>query len=111
MGGTLGPQTISTRLQGIAEQAVRYPDMVFNNLYHKIDVDLLMEAYCRTRKDVAPGIDKVTAQEYAENLEGNLRDLCERLRRGKYVAPTVERVWIDKEDGRKRPIGKPTVRT
>ena len=24
MGGTLGPQTISTRLQGIAEQAVRY---------------------------------------------------------------------------------------
>lgn len=108
MGGTLGPQTISTRLQGIAEQAVCYPDMVFNNLYHKIDVDLLMEAYRRTRKDVAPGVDKVTAQKYAENLEGNLRDLCERLRRGKYVAPPVERVWIDKEDGRKRPIGKPT---
>jgi group II intron reverse transcriptase/maturase len=108
MGGTPGPQTISTRLQGIAEQAVRYPDMVFNNLYHKIDVDLLMEAYRRTRKDVAPGVDKVTAQKYAENLEGNLRDLCERLRRGKYVAPPVERVWIDKEDGRKRPIGKPT---
>jgi len=82
--------------------------MVFNNLYHKIDVDLLMEAYRRTRKDVAPGVDKVTAQKYAENLEGNLRDLYERLRRGKYVAPPVERVWIDKEDGRKRPIGKPT---
>jgi len=108
MGGTPGPQTISTRLQGIAEQAVRYPDMVFNNLYHKIDVDLLRVAYRQTRKDAAPGIDKVTAKEYAENLEGNLRDLCERLRRGKYVAPPVERVWIDKEDGRKRPIGKPT---
>ena len=108
MGGTPGPQTISTRLQGIAEQAVRYPDMVFNNLYHKIDVDLLREAYRQTRKDAAPGIDKVTAQEYAENLEENLRDLCERLRWGKYVAPPVERVWIDKEDGRKRPIGKPT---
>ena len=82
--------------------------MVFNNLYHKIDVDLLREAYRQTRKDAAPGIDKVTAQEYAENLEENLRDLCERLRWGKYVAPPVERVWIDKEDGRKRPIGKPT---
>ena len=108
MGGTPGPQTISTRLQGIAEQAVRYPDMVFNNLYHKIDVGLLRVAYRQTRKDVAPGIDKVTAQEYAEHLEENLRDLCERLRRGKYVAPPVERVWIDKEGGRKRPIGKPT---
>ena len=108
MGGTPGPQTISTRLQGIAEQAVRYPDMVFNNLYHKIDMGLLRVAYRQTRKDAAPGIDKVTAQEYAENLEENLRDLCERLRWGKYVAPPVERVWIDKEDGRKRPIGKPT---
>ncbi|MBA7711562.1 hypothetical protein ES703_120528 [subsurface metagenome] len=108
MGGTPGPQTISTRLQGIAEQAVRYPDMVFNNLYHKIDMDLLMVAYRRTRKNAAPGIDKVTAQEYAENLEENLRDLCKRLRWGRYVAPPVERVWIDKEDGRKRPIGKPT---
>ena len=108
MGDTPGSQTISTQLQEIAEQAARYPDTVFNNLYHRINVDLLREAHRKLRKDVSPGVDKVTAKEYAKNLEENLSDLRERLRWGTYVAPPVERAWLDKEDGRKRPIGKPT---
>jgi group II intron reverse transcriptase/maturase len=108
MGDTPGSQTMSTQLQGIAEQAVRYPDTVFNNLYHKINLDLLREAYRQVRKGGSPGVDKVTAKEYAKNLEENLSDLRERLRWGTYVAPPVERAWLDKEDGRKRPIGKPT---
>jgi retron-type reverse transcriptase len=95
------------KLQNIAEQARRYPKMVFNNVFHLIDCDFLREASRRTRKDSAPGVDKVTAQQYAEHLEGNLRDLHERLRANRYVAPPVERVWIEKEGGRKRPIGKP----
>jgi len=108
MGDTSRSQTVSTTLQRIAEQAVQYPDMVFTTLAHMIDVDLLHEAYKRTSKKSAPGLDKVSAKDYAENLEENLNDLHERLRRGKYVAPPVERVWIDKENGKKRPIGKPT---
>ena len=52
-------------------------------------------------------MDKVTAAQYAANLDENLRDLHERLRANRYVAPPVERVWIEKEDGKKRPIGKP----
>jgi RNA-directed DNA polymerase len=40
---------------------------------------------------VSPGADKVTAKEYAKNLEENLSDLCDRLRWGTYVAPPVER--------------------
>ncbi len=39
--------------QRIAIQAERYPDMVFNNLYHLIDYELLLEAYRQTRKDAA----------------------------------------------------------
>lgn len=81
--------------------------MVFNNLYHLIDYDMLNEAYRLSRKNGAPGVDKVTAKEYAKDLEANLRDLRERLRTNRYVAPPVERVWIEKEDGKKRPIGKP----
>jgi RNA-directed DNA polymerase len=76
------------------------------NVYHLIDYDFLLEAYCLTNKHSAPGVDKVTAEEYAEDLEGNLRDLHGRLK-DRYVAPPVERVWIEKEDGKKRPIGKP----
>ena len=95
------------KLQRIAHQAQRYPEMVFNNVFHLIDRDFLLEAYGQTRKNRAPGVDKVTAKQYAENLEANLRDLHERLRDDRYVAPPVERVWIEKEDGKKRPISKP----
>jgi len=81
--------------------------MVFTTLAHLIDVDFLWEAYRRTRKSAAPGVDGVTARKYAENLEENLSDLHERLRSGRYIAPPVERAWID-EDNKKRGIGKPT---
>ena len=83
--------------------------MEFTTLVHLIDVDFLREAFHRTRKDASPGIDGVTAQQYAENLEENLQDLHERLRSGRYRAMPVERVWLDKEDGSERPIGKPVL--
>jgi retron-type reverse transcriptase len=94
-------------LQGIAQQAKHYPAMVFNNVFHLIDQEVLLEAYRQTRKSSAPGMDQVTAKQYAENLEANRRDLHERWREHRYVAPPVERVWLEKEDGKKRPIGKP----
>jgi RNA-directed DNA polymerase len=97
--------TVSTKLQRIAEQAVRDPGRVFTTLAHLIDVDFLKEAYHRTRKDAAPGVDGVTAEEYGKNLDENLRNLHERLRTGRYKAPPVKRVWLDKDDGGKRPIG------
>jgi RNA-directed DNA polymerase len=96
------------KLQRIATQAIDYPEDVFTNLAHLIDADFLREAYHRTRKDSAPGIDRVTAQDYAEHLDESLRALYDRLRSGRYQVPPVERVWLDKEDGKKRPIGKPT---
>jgi len=95
------------KLQRMAEQAQRYPEMVFNNVFHLIDWEFLREASRQTRKSSAPGVDQVTAKQYAENLEANLQDLHGRLRDNRYVAPPVERVWIEKEDGKKRPIGKP----
>jgi len=108
MGDTSRSPTISTQLQRIAEQARRYPEMVFTTLAHLIDVDFLREAYHRTRKDSAPGIDGVTADAYAEHLEENLRDLYERLRSGRYCAPPVQRHWLAKAGGSQRPIGLPT---
>jgi retron-type reverse transcriptase len=79
--------TVSTKLRRIAQQAVDYPDGGFRTLADLIDVDFLREAYRRTRKDSAPGIDRVTAQAYAEHLDEHLRDLHERLRSGRYQAP------------------------
>lgn len=108
MGDTLGSQTISTRLQSIAQRAHQEPYLVFNNLYYLIDLSLLREAYRRTRKDAAPGIDKITAKQYAEHLELNLKALHQRLRDRNYIAPPVRRCWIEKEPGKDRPIGIPT---
>ena len=107
MGDTLGSPTISMKLQRRAHQAQRYPAMVFNNVFHVIDHDFLLEAYRRTRKSSAPGVDKVTAKQDGENLDAKLRDLHKRLRDNRYVAQPLERVWIEKEDGTKRPSSKP----
>jgi retron-type reverse transcriptase len=100
--------TVTPPLQRIAAQAVREPDRVLTTLAHLLDVDCLREAYRRTSKASAPGIDGVTAQAYAARLDENLRDLHERLRSGRYPAPPVERVWLEKDDGGQCPIGKPT---
>jgi group II intron reverse transcriptase/maturase len=101
----LRSQTVSIKLQQIANQASNNPKMVFSTLAHHMDVDFLREAYYRTPKKKAPGVDKVTAKEYAENLEPNLINLLETMKSGKYKAPPVKRVWIEKEDKSKRPIG------
>lgn len=83
--------------------------MVFTTLAHHIDLELLHEAYRKTRKDGAPGIDGQTATEYAADLEGNLRSLLDRFKSGTYRAPPVRRVYIPKADGKtQRPIGIPT---
>ena len=103
------PVTVSTKLQRIAELARNAPDMAFTSLSHHIDFDLLHEAYRRTRKDGAPGVDGQTAAQYAKDLEGNLRSLLGRLKAGTYRAPPVRRVHIPKGDGSEtRPIGIPT---
>jgi RNA-directed DNA polymerase len=100
---------ISTRLQRIAGLARQKPKMALRTLAHHIDIEWLMEAYRRTRKGGAPGIDGQTAQEYARNLEQNLQSLLDRVKSGRYRAPAVRRVHIPKEGGSMtRPIGVPT---
>jgi RNA-directed DNA polymerase len=69
----------------------------------------MKEAWRLTRKDGAPGMDGQTAKDYAKNLEGNLRDLLDRIKSGRYVAPPVRRTYIPKADGSQRPLGIPTL--
>ena len=108
MRGTSKLESISTRLRRIAKLAREHPDMVLLTLAHHIDERFLREAYRRTRKDGASGVDGQSAQAYGENLEENLRSLLERFKRGTYRASPVKRVTIPKANGKTRPIGKPT---
>ena len=109
MGETPSSQTVSTRLQRIAERARQMPEVALTTVAHHIDIEMLREAYRRTRKDGAVGVDGQTADEYAEQLGARLASLLARFHAGTYVAPPVRRVRIPKAGGRAtRPIGIPT---
>jgi retron-type reverse transcriptase len=113
MGGKMpesqSSASVSTKAQRIAELARKMPQLVLTTLAHHIDHEWLKEAYRRTRKDGARGVDGQTAEEYAVRLDENLNALLDRFKTGTYKAPPVRRVHIPKGDGSKtRPIGVPT---
>jgi len=78
-------------------------------LHHVYDVENLHVAYLGLKRDAAAGLDGETWRHYGENLEVNLQDLSERLKRGAYRAKPVKRVYIPKADGRQRPLGVPAL--
>ena len=99
---------VSTKQQRIAEVAGQVPGAL-TSLSHHIDLNWLHEAYRRTRKNGAPGVDGQTAKEYEAELEENLQSLLDRAKSGeRYKAPPVRRVYIPKGDGSTRPLGIPT---
>jgi RNA-directed DNA polymerase len=99
---------VSTRQSRIAETAGKRPTEVLTTLAHHMDLAWLREALARTRKDGAVGIDRVTAEEYAKELDSNLRELENLAKSGRYRAPAVKRAHIPKGNGETRPIGIPT---
>jgi len=102
---------VYTKQQRIAELAKQSPQMGFTSLAYLMDIDWLCEAYRRTRKDGAVGVDGQTAAEYEQNLEANLQSLLDRAKSGTYYAPPVRRVHIPKGGSttETRPIGIPTL--
>jgi hypothetical protein len=84
----LSPTTVSTKLQRIATLASEDPERVLTTLAHHIDVAFLKEAFRRTRKDGAVGVDGQMAHFYAENLDANLESLLHRFKSGK-VSPAT----------------------
>ena len=99
---------VYTKLERIAELAKRAPLMQLSTLMHHVDEEWLAEAYRRTRKDGATGVDGQTAEQYAANLKDNLKTLLDRAKSGSYRAPPVRRVRIPKGNGEMRDLGIPT---
>jgi RNA-directed DNA polymerase len=85
----------------------------FYVLYDKMYIGyMLEEGYRRVKaSDGAAGVDR---QDFAgieeRGLEQFLKELGEDLRKRTYHPSAVKRIWIDKADGSKRPIGIPTIR-
>jgi len=97
-------------LERVRQAAGKDKKLRFTALLHHIyNLKTLRTAYFSLKKEAAPGVDGETWRHYGETLEENLRDLSHRLKRGAYRAKPVRRVYIDKSDGRKRPLGVPVL--
>jgi hypothetical protein len=68
MASTQELDTVSTKIQRIAELAKCHPERSFVSLSHHIDPHWLWEAYERIRKDGVVVIDGITAETYEEDL-------------------------------------------
>jgi len=96
---------MATKLDRIEELSAKNPKMVFTSLYHLINEELLRECHHDLDGRKATGVDNVTKAEYEANLDENLRDLVERLKRKNYKPQPSLRVYIPKVNGKLRPLG------
>jgi hypothetical protein len=96
---------VSQGLAGVRKAARESKKMKFTALLHHLTVDLLRESFYSLKRKAAPGVDGVTWQEYEAGREDRLVDLHSRVHRGAYRAMPSRRVYIEKEDGRKRLLG------
>lgn len=101
---------VHSALEGIRQTAKGDRQARFTTLMHHVyAVERLEAAYLALKRDAAPGVDGQTWTHYGQALQENLRDLSGRLARGGYHAKPVKRVYIDKADGSKRPLGVPAL--
>jgi RNA-directed DNA polymerase len=96
-------------LSRIAELARQDRGRKFHSIAHLLTKEALWEAFDNLRKSAAAGVDGVTYADYEGHLVGNLLKLHEKLKSDTYRAQPLRRIYIDKEDGRKRPISIPAL--
>ena len=98
---------MQTSLRGIAKKSALFKEHRFQNLMGILTTGFLMWCWGFLNKKSAPGVDRVSAGQYAENLESNISELMEKTRRGCYRAKLVLRRFIPKPGGKLRPLGIP----
>ena len=96
---------METKLERIAEISASTPRPEFTSLYHLINKDMLLQCHKELDGNKAVGIDEITKKEYERNLEQNIDDLVERLKRKSYKPQPSIRVYIPKSNGKLRPLG------
>ena len=108
-GQTQRWQPLLPHLLRVNAAARRAGQTRFTALLHHVDVAALRRAFKRQRRAASPGVDRVTVDEYEQNLEENLRCLHARVHSGQYWPKPVLRAYIPKADGGKRGLGLPAL--
>jgi RNA-directed DNA polymerase len=99
--------SVLTSLQAIAKKASERPEYRFRDLFRLLNEEMLRDSWRDIRKSAAYGVDRVSAAEYEQDLDGNIHQLVEELKRKRYRAKNVRRVFIPKGNGKLRPLGIP----
>jgi group II intron reverse transcriptase/maturase len=99
--------SVLTSLQAIAKKASEQPGYRFRDLFRLLNEEMLKDSWHYIRKNAACGVDRVSATEYEQNLDGNIHQLVEELKRKRYRAKNVLRRYIPKGNGKLRPLGIP----
>ena len=100
---------MQTSLQGIAQKAKQLKKHRFQNLYGLLNSISLKEAWKSINKKAAAGADKISAKEFAENLDSNINEIVDKLKGKRYRAKLVRRVYIPKGKDKTRPLGIPAI--
>ncbi len=96
---------METKFNQIAEKARTNPEFVFNSIAHLLSPKLLKESFEDLRKSAAVGLDGVSHADYQKKVHENINKLHLKLKTRTYEASPLKRVWIDKGNGKKRPLG------
>lgn len=91
--------------KGISYQSKKYAKL--ETLINRVNEESLKNAHKEQGRRKAVGVDGVTKGEYGENLEANVREIVERMKRWKYKPQPVRRAYIPKGNGKMRPLGIP----
>ncbi|MFV9616357.1 MAG: group II intron reverse transcriptase/maturase [Gammaproteobacteria bacterium] len=103
-------ESVQTKLQRIATKASKDKRCQFTSLFHLMNKELLLECFTQLKGNAASGIDNITKEKYAKNLDANLDDLIKRLHKMAYKPQPVLRVYIPKPGSKKRrPLGVPAL--
>ena len=99
---------METKLIRIAELAKERPDMKFTSVVHLLNEENLKQCHHELPAGKATGIQRITKEEYGENLDENIAKLVERMKNKSYKPVPVRRTYIAKAGSdKKRPLGIP----
>ena len=97
--------SVQTSLQAIAKKAESQPGYRFRNLYGMLNEEMLKDSWRYIRKDAAYGVDRVSAEEYEQNLDENIHQLVEGLKQKRYRAKLVRQAVHSEREWQAPPAG------
>lgn len=97
---------MATKLKDIRELSRKYPRL--QTLIQLVNYENLKDEHKEQKGNKAAGFDGITKEDYGSNLDKNLNNLLERMKKFQYRPKPVRRTYIPKANGDLRPLGIPS---